>query len=139
MIKTNTREIKFRAWDGEKMRYLFDTPMDSYMVVFFHDCLLKGKRTFTTGKPAKTVEVTPMQYTGLKDKNGKEIYEGDVVRIQSESHKSGLVEVVKWIDPTNWVSDVCAVNGFVNHESIYKTKPEIIGNIYENPELLNHD
>ena len=136
-MTTNTREIKFRAWDSrvEKWYASYNAPFE---------WLGENEKAPEAGVVTYTKQRFPdgiilMQYTGVKDKNGKEIYEGDVVRIQSESHKSGLVEVVKWIDPTNWVSDVCAVNGFVNHESIYKTKPEIIGNIYENPELLNHD
>lgn len=72
-----------------------------------------------------------MQYTGLKDKNGKEIYEGDIVIIGKS-----LIEEIKWLDESNWIGEKCPVNGWVNHGSIYKQKPEIIGNIYENPELL---
>jgi len=71
------------------------------------------------------------QFTGLSDKNGVDIYEGDILRIGTN-----LIEIVSWVDQDNWVSDKCPVNGWVNNESIYKKKPEVIGNIYENPELL---
>jgi uncharacterized phage protein (TIGR01671 family) len=88
-----------------------------------------------------------MQYTGLKDKNGKEIYEGDIVKIHNypdefkrqEAPKDFNVFEVKW-------------NQYVwsfSNESIYTPMStyhertmtdyeiEVIGNIYENPELLN--
>ncbi len=83
-----------------------------------------------------------MQYTGLKDKNGKEIYEGDVVKYFSyhDYGQSGRMEgpygpaEVKWIDKSaafypmsNW-TEYC--------EQL--THCEVIGNIYENPELLAH-
>lgn len=73
-----------------------------------------------------------MQYTGVVDKNGKEIYEGDVVR-----HENGRVTDVTWdndtysfqFDVSRWVIDQeygCVSSGEV----------EVIGNIYENPNLL---
>jgi uncharacterized phage protein (TIGR01671 family) len=80
-----------------------------------------------------------MQYTGLKDKNGKEIYEGDVV----SAH--GTLGVVTWVNELAlWDLDVI-ING--EHGSMtvysqqnangYNIQREVIGNIYENPELLN--
>jgi uncharacterized phage protein (TIGR01671 family) len=122
------RVIKFRAWDGEKMLDLSTLPMDAYQVCFFHDCMLKGKKTFKNA--GKSVEVTVMQFTGLTDKNGKEIYEGDILRISDN-----LVEEVRWVDESNWHGD-CEVTGFVNHKAIYHKGPEVIGNVYENPDLI---
>ena len=81
-------------------------------------------------------EVEIMQFTGLLDKNGKDIYEGDIVKIApNDGVNIGLTEKINWVDQTKWIGGKCPVNGFVNHESIYKVKPEVIGNIYENPEL----
>ena len=71
-----------------------------------------------------------MQYTGLKDKNGKEIYEGDIFHIGSKK----ILYVVEWID--------CGLkgkqirNGSWIGLDFWKKDIEILGNIYENPELM---
>ena len=116
-----TREIKFRAWDGERMWDFFENTR--YFI-----SPTSGK-VFDT-KWGKFLDWKLMQYTGLKDKNGKEIYEGDIVQ-----HTNG------WTGVIIWNQDDCA---FIS-ESIHDKKEtawlaediqEIIGNIYENPELL---
>lgn len=125
------REIKFRAWIKKDKR------METCMGVNpFHvsDCdRLHWKHD----------EVELMQYTGLKDKNGKEIYEGDIVHC-TELRNDKISE---------HVSDVFFEDGcWLVHEGkmcdvelyLYENKPtklplteiEVIGNIYENPELF---
>ena len=98
------REIKFRAWDGKEMQQAFDLSSNpKYWWVHNKDFPL-------------------MQYTGLKDKNGKEIYEGDVVKFINTFQ----VEETRAIEfPRDY--------GFI---TCYEF--EIIGNIYENPELISH-
>jgi uncharacterized phage protein (TIGR01671 family) len=79
-----------------------------------------------------------MQFTGLKDKNGKEIYESDIVSYTNPYSNKGYTHVVKY-DPM-WAAfglfekmedEWCKENDWVKLISI-----EVIGNIYSNPELL---
>lgn len=108
------REIKFRAWNTES-KYMY-SPDDNNSEMFMY---LDGLVCYD-GSP--TDKHILMQYTGLKDKNGKEIYEGDIVKyIDVYDHKK-IAEVI-------WDKDELQFyvprNGWC----------EIIGNIYENPEL----
>jgi len=72
------------------------------------------------------------QYTGLKDRHGQEIYEGDILR----DDEMGL-NVVRWEDGSFWLEMFYEGNqSLMEHLSDYNEVCEIIGNIYENPELL---
>ncbi len=84
-----------------------------------------------------------MQYTGLKDKNGEEIYEGDIVRFHSNGSNTYVREVL-WVNPITQNSfagfvilNLACTDGFpsILQKSITDFC-EVIGNIYENPELL---
>jgi len=79
-------------------------------------------------------DFTLMQYTGLKDKNGKEIYEGDVIELLNASDNYGTRRNRRVVE---WRAGLCTLGfnlgiGRKRNGCVY----EIIGNIYENPELL---
>jgi hypothetical protein len=113
-----TRVIKFRGWDKEtKCMYI---PIDLSMPKKHWNWL--GER-----------DVPLMQFTGLLDKNGREIYEGDILT----DDENDLFRV-GWNDQNAMFScDLIGADGKAYDEfSIEKVDGEIIGNIYENPELL---
>lgn len=112
------REIKFRAWDvsGEKPYML--GPYDLTDSIFNH----------------KDIRLLPlMQFTGLKDKNGKEIYDGDIVNcIDHPTGYDNVVGSVYW-NVGKWSVTYSMVQ-LCDYGSAWV---EVIGNIYENQELLN--
>lgn len=148
-----SRELKFRAWDvGDKeWRTDLNFYIDSNNV----------KVVFISGVASNGLEI--MQFTGLKDKNGKEIYEGDILRynyhIQYEKEWKGsrenkdfigVVEYHNKILKIGYESDETLFVGFIlcgckgTDEEYFTPIPqlediEVIGNIYENKELLEKE
>ena len=120
------RTIKFRAWTGLQMEY--DITVGKFGNFYVNPGYKKdgldpqdsaSLTQFTTKYPDN---VPVMQFTGLLDKNGKEIYEGDILQIKVISTQCIVVQ---------WTR-----NGFSPYIKD-ETDFEIIGNIYENPELIN--
>lgn len=130
------REIKFRAWDKINRLMLDCVEISFYKkyVVLVYDNGEGGELQLM-----KWEDVELMQYTGLKDKNGDEIYEGDLLK-NNEPHESIKV---KWSNlkgawTTGYLGLIADLQaGFVDggDGETYNDR-EIIGNIYENPELL---
>lgn len=85
----------------------------------------------------KHSDIEVQQFTGLLDKNGKEVYEGDIFSVAKEEPRAGVFEV-SWKDGA--FRKVWHIQGERREELLYpideRVEIEIIGNIYENPELL---
>jgi len=75
-------------------------------------------------------DVEFMQSTGLIDKNGVEIYEGDIIKNSYDE-----IYTVKWFDAAFYLEEKYN-GGFDYHELYFEDNKKVIGNIYENPELL---
>jgi len=169
------REIKFRAWDN-KGKVILDWLCIRQSAFNRGDTQLMYD-VFTAPSFVDDCGFMLMQYTGLKDKNGKEIYEGDIVRyfslqhFEQQSHPDinpeistciiqENIDAVVFNDGAFRVKDLpfdylgledidtlkdacgcgddetCDINGNEINESILGI--EVIGNIYENPELLTN-
>jgi uncharacterized phage protein (TIGR01671 family) len=124
------REIKIRAWDKKNKKWLdgnewaFDPETSKGWYLEFGEMM------------DEIEDIVIVQYTGLKDKNGKEIWEGDL--IQNEDGR--ICEVIWFQNYGQWDAFVKKI---IKHDSASGFSPEewwhcieIIGNIYENPELL---
>ena len=112
-----SREIKFRAWDN-KNKVMYPTAIidvSGNIMGMFED----QQSFFDTGR----AEI--MQYTGLKDKNGKEIYEGDILSWSLSPSLKYKPFLMTWNELEARFTDYSP-----------KEKAAVIGNIYENPELL---
>ena len=112
------REIKFREWETERKSMSYSTREDFDDMVGFRFLHTEGGKRIL------------MQYTGLKDKNGREIYEGDILK--------GLCPLRnEWVGNVKYLAPYYAILGKRSHLMLENFNDmRVIGNIYENPELL---
>jgi len=116
------REIKFRVWD------------EKYGMMPIQKISLKTMKAMPYGWNIAYDFGTVMQYTGLKDKNGKEIYEGDIIKY---SHKAvGEIQRVVSYKYGMYGIEGTMKETHIPFANILQSEYEVIGNIYENPELL---
>ena len=124
------REIKFRAWDKVYKEMVPMDIEDSFLVHFTNGGIYCNYKIGAI-KRVPDNEIELMQYTGLTDKNGKEIYEGDIIKWTSKDN-----EIVDSPLIVEFLKDHWAPSCGCSSNSGFWDDCEIIGNIYENPELL---
>lgn len=113
MFKMEKREFKFRAWDKKFNKWFDPEDWDGYdlfSAITFEE--------LTSGDRWELV-----QYTGLQDKNGKEIYHGHI-------YKDDIgIWIVDEMSVAHWLNDIDRMNKPMEYV-------EVLGNVFENPEML---
>nr|DAN93707.1 MAG TPA: YopX protein [Caudoviricetes sp.] len=130
--------LKFRAWHNELGRMMLVKTM-----FFFANELEElelNDSIMNDNIPVYPDEIKLMQSTGLHDKNGKEIFEGDIIRynidvVDIKKHPTlGFYTVLDGRE--GFFGDGMSIDDFEEDAKEFSKTAEIIGNIYENPELL---
>nr|DAS22423.1 MAG TPA: YopX protein [Caudoviricetes sp.] len=132
---------KFRAWDKE-----LQTMLDVSLIDFKKGVLVGEHWEFGETNFMNFDEIVLMQSTGLKDKNGQEIFEGDIVK-RDGIKRPEVVRFGEWIDVDSLGYKEQYIGFYFESEHegqewLHSVEPQfnhlykIIGNIYENPELL---
>lgn len=133
------RELKFRVWSKEQKTYEYKFPYNS-IGDFYVSSRGKVFSDFgnTIAPEVRQDDFIVEQYTGLKDKNGKEIYEGDIVKAETRDKHYGILGKVVYRQCAFWIE-----NAEDTHREdmlkYYEKEVEIIGNIHKDKEFLGDE
>ena len=111
------RKIKLRGWDGEQKRFVYWS-LNDFLCRF-------GEAEYKDDRKDCSPLFDWSEFTGLLDKNGKEIYEGDLVKFTLKDGQIDRIEVAKF------------EFGTFHPLMAMHLECKVIGNIYENPDLIN--
>ena len=128
------RIIKFRAWDKRTNLMLDERNGSNFGIELNAQGQLLYFREDDKGQMSEMEDLILMQYTGLKDKNGVEIYEGDIIKDKFDYYwkviwENGSIQAIR-NDKTN-ITDHFPVASHIKERDL-----EVIGNIYENSNLI---
>ena len=131
------REIKFRVWDkkNNKMTKLDEICFDKMENIENIGVYKYATEFYIFGNPyfhymLKLDEFILMQYTGLKDKNGREVFEKDIVK---KYNSIGIIEFTEGCFVIDWIKNPDCWNNILKY---HLPEAETIGNKFEEPELL---
>ena len=141
------REIKFRAWDFEQKKMIYNVEQ-----TYDDNCRGKGGcyGDCCFGEVLENVALEVMQYTGFKDDEGRDIYEGDILHVRERCHGFTVLrsEADNWSEYKGRILfkdgcffclskfDMDLLGDLMHWNDVDEADIRIIGNRYENPELM---
>lgn len=123
------RKFKFRVWDNIDKEFItnFSLGEDDNLYIECRCC---------DGAPSSREINIISQFTGLKDSNGKDIYEGDIIKFVFRNNEENEYPQTVNICPVVWDKKWCAFMAGEQSIGLGCSETHVIGNIYQNPELL---
>lgn len=131
------KDIKFRAYDVQECEMFKN---DSIAFIDFKNKIIRIENNhYSYFEEINEYGIILMQYTGIKDKNDTEVYEGDVIKYSSDVINSfyGVSEIIREVKFKHGTYGIegCEKDTHIPFGNILKCKIEVIGNIYENSKL----
>lgn len=125
------REIEFRGKLTNNRGWTFGN-----LNIHTDGCVIMTPDSTPLGRYGKVEPETVGQYTGLKDKNGNKIFEGDIVKITEDGCMNGFMGIVEYNINAFELKNTNDYEVYEGLQFYEEEQLEVIGNIYDNPELL---